>query len=652
MKHFIALTLVLLSFVQCLAQVSEKAAYTKYGPIIPGSSVDYFSEIERKSVRSPEFDSKDAASGYDVRYMKMNLNIDPAQLYISGSVSTTIRARTVLQEVRMELAADFTIDSIICQGQPLNFQHTQPWDLLITLPQELQEGQRIEFTIYYQGIPSTAQGFGSVGLEEHAGVPAFWTLSEPYGARDWWPGKNDLTDKIDTTEIIVNTPQQYRAGSNGLLVSELVSGTTRINHWKHNYPIVPYLVGIAVTNYSVYTDTTYSNGTMVPVLNYVYPENLEEARTRTESTVPLMELFSDLFIQYPFASEKYGHAQFGWGGGMEHQTMTFMGRFDFEIIAHELAHQWFGDAVTLNSWHDIWLNEGFATYLSGLAYEHMFDGYYWPRWKRITLNVITVLPGGSVYVDDTTNVNRIFDSRLSYRKGSYVLHSLRWLIGDNAFFAACKKYLTLPETSYGFASTDLLKSLMEEASGMDLTEYFDDWYYGKGYPSYNLTVNSNEDQSYTLELSQVTSDPSVDFFEMPVPVVFYSGGKDTVFVLDHTHNGQTWTVNLPFAVIDSVRIDPEMWLISANNQILLDTSFPGTNPTVQIYPNPSADFIRITTGVRDAEIIISDTKGSTVLEVRNYDGYKWIDISGLRTGAYLVQLRLGKLKAESRLIKL
>ncbi|MGE5317131.1 MAG: M1 family aminopeptidase, partial [Chloroflexota bacterium] len=610
------------------------------------------SSIEKNTPVLKSDDATDETSGYDVRYMKMNLNIDPNQLYISGYVSTVIQARIPLSEIKMQLATDFTVDSIIYAAQHLSFTHLQPWDLIITLPQPLVEGERMQFDIHYHGVPSTAQGFGTVGSEVHEGVPAFWTLSEPYGARDWWPGKNDLTDKIDTTEIIINTPVQYRAASNGLLISDTVSGNTRINHWKHNYPIAPYLIGVAVTNYAVYTDTTYSAGTMVPVLNYVYPETLEEAMSRTESTAPLMELYTDLFIPYPFSSEKYGHAQFGWGGGMEHQTMTFLGRFDFEIIAHELAHQWFGDAVTLNSWHDIWLNEGFATYLSGLSYEHLFDGFYWPRWKMITLNVITALPGGSVYVDDTTNINRIFDSRLSYRKGSYVLHSMRWLIGDSAFFAACRNYLNDPQAMYGFASTDLLKSHMEASSGKDLTEFFNDWYYGKGYPSYTLNVSSNEDQSYTLELSQVTSDPSVDFFEMPVPVTFYSGGVDTTFILDHHTNGQTWIVNLPFIIIDSINIDPEMWLISGNNQILLDSSNPDLNNKLQIYPNPTKDFIRLSSAKRNSIVYISDIKGSEIMQIRDYDGFKWIDVSTLRKGVYIVKIKSNTFEAKAKLVKL
>lgn len=648
MKRYLSLFILVIAVSGQLSAQQKTAVTDSF--FEPGTGVDNCAHTLRSSaILLP--DEVDAASGYDVRFMRMELSVDPAELYISGKISTTIQARTDISEVRMQLITDFDVSSVLYQGSAVQFVHQAPWDLIITLPAVLATGSRATLEVTYLGVPSTAQGFGSVGIGEHEGIPAFWTLSEPYGARDWWPGKNDLTDKIDSTEIIINTPEEYRAASNGLLMLDTVVSGTRTNVWKHNYPVVPYLVAVAVTNYAVYTDTTYSLGTMVPVLNYVYPEDLEEIMARTEQTVPLMELFSELFIKYPFAEEKYGHAQFGWGGGMEHQTMSFMGRFDFEIIAHELAHQWFGDMVTLNSWHDIWLNEGFATYLSGLAYEHMFDGYYWPRWKQLTVNNIVALPGGSVYVADTVNINRIFDSRLSYRKGAYLLHSLRWVVGDSAFFAACINYLNDPLAKYGFASTDMLKSHMEASSGKDLIEYFNDWYYGQGYPSYVLTVNSMEDQKFNVQLTQTTSHPSVDFFEMPVPVTFYGQGKDTTFVFDHQNNQQTWIVDPGFSP-DSIKLDPDLWIISANNQVLLDSTEPLPYPGIRIFPNPTRDFIRITTNDRNADLSITDLKGSTVIAKKNFNQFEWIDVRGLKQGVYIIRMTGADFSVEERFIKL
>lgn len=616
----------------------------------PGSAADYCSFSKQQTTLLQPQNSREA-SGYDVKYLRMELNIDPGVLYLSGSVKTQFEASQDISSIEMELSTDFTIDSIIHQGNALTFQHDSPWMLTIQFPAVLPAGTLNEIEIYYRGIPSTAQGFGSVGMKLHAGVPALWTLSEPYGARDWWPGKNDLTDKIDSVDIIVHSPEAYRTASNGLLMSDVVADGTRTNHWKHKYPIVPYLIAVAVTNYSVYTDTAWSLGKLVPVINYVYPETLLESQQDTKATVPLIDLYSNLFMQYPFSDEKYGHAMFGWGGGMEHQTMSFMGRLDFEIVAHELAHQWFGDMVTTNSWHDIWLNEGFATYLSGLSYEHMFDGYYWSIWKGINLEKVVRWPDGSVYVADTMNISRIFDSRLSYSKGALVLHSLRWVIGDDAFFEGCYNYLNDPVARYGFASTQMLREHMEAVSGMNLEEFFADWYYGEGYPSYVLNLTSQEDQSYHAVLSQSTSHSSVDFFEMPVPVLLSGAVKDTLIVLDHQSNNQVFEINPGFAV-QSVTIDPDQWLISANNQVLLDSAEPLKYPTMNIYPNPATDQIMVSVLNTRGDLLICDINGRVVLTMKDYGNYQWIDISRLEKGVYLLRFTGKDFKAEAPFIKL
>lgn len=195
-----------------------------------------------------------------------------------------------------------------------------------------------------------------------------WTLSEPYGARDWWPTKQTLNDKIDSCDIFVTTPSGYKVGSNGILLNVVQDGNNVIHHWKHIHAEPAYLIAIAVADYSEYIDwVPLDSGDSLMVLEYVYPCNLLSAQLQTTDIIPTMQFFIELFGDFPF--EKYGHAQFGWGGGMEHSSMTFVGGFNHGLLAHELAHQWFGDKITCGSWQDIWLNEGFATYLEGLTYD-------------------------------------------------------------------------------------------------------------------------------------------------------------------------------------------------------------------------------------------------------------------------------------------
>jgi aminopeptidase N len=356
-----------------------------------------------------------------------------------------------------------------------------------------------------------------------------------------------LNDKIDSIDVQVTTPLFYRAASNGILAAEIPKGdSTTTFHWRHRYPIVTYLIAIAVTEYEVFSDfVPVPDGPDIEVLNYVYAEDLDEAVNRLDATVGIMEFFNQRFGLYPFADEKYGHAQFGFGGDIEHQTMSFMGGFSHGLQAHELAHQWFGNKVTLGSWQDIWLNEGFATYLDGLTYEAGLYPTDWRSWLAGKIASVTSRPDGAVFVDDTTNVARIFSGRLSYNKGAMLLYMLRWKLGDDDFFQAVRNYVDDPALAFDFARTADLQRHLEAQSGQKLDEFFDDWFYGEGYPSYTVQWKAGSDQ-VELTLFQQTSHPSVDFFEMPVPIRVSGHGQDTLLRLDHTFSGQEFALDLPF----------------------------------------------------------------------------------------------------------
>ncbi len=590
-----------------------------------------------KSVRqhAVKYEAEDQKmNNFDVTYLQFNLHIDPAQEEISGSVLTRFQTTDdIASGIEMELNTNYFIDSILFDGKPATYNHFGDFDLRIFLPADFDIRHPADVEVFYHGIPSMGDGFGSVGRVKHNDVWGMWTLSEPFGCRDWWPGKNDLSDKADSVDVFIHSPEIYRAASNGILVSEEVNAGIRTCHWKHRFPIASYLIGVAVTNYEVYSQWATSGGELVEIVNYVYPEDKAVIMPRTAEMIEVIELFSELFTPYPFLGEKYGHAQFGWGGGMEHQTMSFMGRFDFEIMAHELAHQWFGNSVTLNSWQDIWLNEGFATYLAALTYEHFFDGYYWPRWKSITIGFVVSEPGGKVFVDDISNNDRLFDSRLSYYKASHLLHMLRWKMGDDSFFEACRNYLNDSRLSYGFAGTNDLKAHLEAAYGKDLTEFFEDWYYGEGFPTYHAEVTQLVANDYKIKLSQQQSHPSVDFFEMPVPIRFKGVERDTLIVFDNLKNNQEWIV-YPGFKIDSVFIDPEQWLVSGNNTFELKYEAS----QAELYPNPANTQIRLLTEVEPSQIRIFDLTGRQVKVPFVFLGSGVnLDISSLRQGCYLIQ---------------
>jgi aminopeptidase N len=454
-----------------------------------------------------------------------------------------------------------------------------------------------------------------------------------------------MTKLIVLTSIsphpIVNplSNNQYIAVSNGLEQSQTINGTTKTTHFKHQYPIPAYLIAIAVTNYATYSHEVSNNGKPFNIVNYVYPETLESSKTATAITVDIMELFSTLFEEYPFASEKYGHAQFGWGGGMEHTTVSFMGSFSRRLIAHELAHQWFGNKVTCGSWKDIWLNEGFASYCEGLVIEHLDGNSSFTTWKQGRINYITSQTDGAVYLSDqdTTNVSRIFNGRLSYSKGAMVLHMLRKKMGDTQFYQGLQNYLQDPNHAYGYAKTEHLLSIMEAACGEDLAPFFNDWIYNEGYPSYSIVWNQPETTELSLQLSQTQSHPSVTFFEAPVPIrVHGTLGEVMDIVLEHSANNQVFSKTVNFTVA-SIEFDPENDLISKNNTVTLGLIEKNINHSITIYPNPTSNLICID---KPEHLSISSVKIYNALGqfINAYNHPECLDVSKLSSGLHFITI--------------
>ncbi|HKI89518.1 MAG TPA: M1 family aminopeptidase [Draconibacterium sp.] len=588
---------------------------------------------------------------YDLIYQRMEWNIDPAVHYISGKVTSYFVSQNEgLNEISFNLYDSLTVDSVVQGIQKINFTRSKNI-LNLQLDHSLHNQETDSVSIYYQGEPGKS-GFGAFTQSEHDGMPIIWTLSEPYGAFEWWPCKQSLADKIDSIDVWVTSPEAYRTASNGVLVSDNIINGNRTMHWKHRFPIATYLVAIATTNYASYSDSLLLNGgKKIEILNYVFPEDENDAKNKTPVTAEIMQLYNDLIGEYPFSKEKYGHAQFGWGGGMEHQTMSFMSGFNFELIAHELAHQWFGDYITLASWQDIWLNEGFATFLTGLAYENLLDGVWWPRWKQVNTEYILSNPSGSVFVNDTTSVSRIFSSRLSYSKGAYLLHMLRWILGDTHFFEGLQNYFNDREVANGFATTEQFVQHMENAGDTTLTEFFNDWYYGQGFPIYSTSYIQESLEILHIQLSQITSDSSVNFFEMPVPVRVYNFDKtDSVdFRLINTENNQEFTVNPGFEVSE-LKIDPDLWLISQTAEIV-QTPLIKTSDEFRVFPNPFKNQLNVIlpTGKKIIGTSIFTTDGKLLKSFA--PNQTLLNVSQLKPGLYILKIETPQNTFERKVIK-
>jgi len=619
----------------------------------------------RQSIQNHEKESKKAflqtqsspaGRNFNVLHYRCEWSIDPNIRYISGRVRTTFR---VTSDTASFLIFDFynglTVDSVVFQGQKRNAGFIGTGLFKVKTGIILSQNQIDSVSIYYKGIPANT-GFGAFNKQMHAGIPIIWTLSCPYAAKDWWPCVQNLEDKADSIDLIITTPSQYKAAGNGLLVSEVQSGTKKITHWKHKYPIATYLIATAVTNYSAFTHKVHLSsqnpGDSLPVVNYVYPEGLTSAITNTKKVLPILQYYDSLIAPYPFRKEKYGHAQFGWGGGMEHQTMSFMTDFSFDLQAHELAHQWFGDFITCRSWRDIWLNEGWATYMAALAGKR-FGTANFINWLNSSQNSVKSLASGSVWVNDTSNINRVFDSRLTYTKGALVLHMLRWELGDHAFWQGVRNYQSDPLLSFGFSTTQQFIQHLELTSDRNLSGFIADWFTGQGYPTYalKLTRNGNEME---LKMPQTTSHSSVAFFEMRVPIRFRATGFDTTIVFQHDSSQQVFHFNLPFSPT-SVVFDPDKWLIAKSSvQIMTESSpFIEDQNRISVYPNPFSESLMLQNDSdQSLQVRILNAQGQEIANQTLFPGLqKSLNLGEIASGVYVVQYEKAGIVFSRKLVK-
>ena len=593
------------------------------------------------------------AANYDLKYHRFNWEVNPSIKYIKGDVTTFfVPLISNFNEIYFDLSSALTVDSVKYHDSLISFNHFGDNSLRLNLPSIIPQSTLDSVTIFYQGVPPATSN-DAFTQSTHASQPVIYTLSEPFGAHEWWPCKESLSDKIDSIDIFVTTPKQYKVGSQGLLVNTTTNGVTNTYHWKHRYPIVTYLISLAVTNYAEFTINANLTQGILPIQNFVYPEDSATSYNQINFIKPIIELYDSLFTPYPFMNEKYGHAQFGWNGGMEHQTMSSMGNFSESLMAHELAHQWFGDKVTCDSWTEIWLNEGFATYCTGLFYKYNAP-IWWMPWREDMINTVTSQPGGSVYNPDTTNISRIFSSRLSYKKGAYLLRMLDWKVGETNFFQAINNYLADVNLAYNFSSTQNLKNHLEIVSGIDLTEFFNDWYYGEGFPSYQITC-SQVGGNVNFVVNQTQSHNSVSFYEMPIPIYVKGQGFDTTFVFDHTFSGQFFSATLPFS-IDSVFFDPELWILSKNNTVDFTVGIDKIIELndVKVYPNPTSHVVNILANQQILNIKVFDALGKQLEPIKytinSVNGI--VDISNLKNGIYTIEIEFKNSSIRKKITKI
>lgn len=578
---------------------------------------------------------------YDLQYQRMDVSINPAVAQISGSVTSHFKPTQAMSSIYFDLTNQLTVSQVTFHGQPLVFQQLSTKEVKIDFTSSLPANVLDSLTIQYSGTPPTNNN--AFFTSTQGGNPVLSTLNEPYGAQDWFPTKQSLNDKIERFDIKVTTPSQYSVASNGKLMSETILGNgQKLTFWRTNYPTTAYLIALSITNFVKLNDTM--GNPPFPFVNYIYPATAANTTSMAniEWTKTVMNTFETYFGTYPFRNEKYGHMEFTAGGGMEHQTMSSMGGWSKQLIAHELAHQWFGDKVTCGAWNDIWLNEGFATFGEHVANEKLLlTNTQFLSYLLNEKNVITSAPGGSVYVADANlgSIGTIFSGRLSYSKGGYVVRMIKWILGDALFYQALKDYHTRPNLAYNYVRTSDLNTSLLQSTGKDFTEFFNDWIYGQGYPTYDIRWKQTGN-TLTFKAAQTQSHSSVSFFEMPLPIkVNGTGGQVAYLALNNTTNNQYFTESVSFPVA-SVEFNYEYQILEKNSTVTQDNTLSVSDLSKQqfaLYPNPAKNEINIKGIDKSTDFAIYFTDGKLVKR-GTYQPEKSINISELVPGTYIFKI--------------
>jgi aminopeptidase N len=596
----------------------------------------------------------------DVTYYKLNLNVSYSPKNIKGEVTINAKSKTTsLDQVTIDLQNALTTDSVKIGNKKLTFLH-QSNQILIKLDKIYTENQIVSLVIYYHGIPGSS-GFDSFVFGTHNGQKdlAIWSLSEPYGSSDWFPCKNSVDDKADSSDVWITGDKYFTSVSNGILEKTIDnSDGTRTFQWKNRYPIAQYLISIAMSNYILYQNQfTFEGQISMPITHYIYPESLTNTNKLTlDKTTFMLDLFSKKFGLYPFIKEKYGHAQFGWGGGMEHQTCTSLTipASGFEtLIAHELAHQWFGDKITCKNWESIWLNEGFASYgecvyTEAIGGKSAYDAYI----NAFMTSAKTAK--GTIYVQDVSNINEIFSSSRTYRKGASVLHMLRGIVGDDKFFKILQTY-TASKNAYANAVTEDFQAIAEQVYGQKLDYFFQQWIFGQNYPKYKFSWSSSPQSDGThkvkAEVSQnINTNPT--FFTMPIQLRVPIGLGDTTITVFNDRASQTFEFTLKEKPKE-VNFDPNNLILKdlevvATQSLLTNEPIIDDNFGLTIAPNPSSDEIEVSFRLAKSssvKISIIDFSGKEILSlfeeklmVGNYS--RNLKISQFQSGTYILNLKV------------
>ena len=636
----------------------------------------------------------DQLDRYDVKFYKLDISVSSTNTLIQGKglIYAEVQNST-LDTFVVELIDSLSpitymiVDSLFLNGVQSSFVHSNH---LIKVPANpgFPVSSRFTAEIYYHGDggSTSVTNYNGISTGTAFNSSVSYTYSEPFWSKIWWPCKQVLSDKADSLQVSITTESNCKAGSNGILKSVVPLPGNKVRYdWVSNYPVDFYLVSFAVGQYIEHIAYAEIEGTSDSILiqSYLFQDcpYLPMHLNAIEKTKAYLNLFSKLYGGYPFKNEKYGYCltNSDWGA-MENQTMTTIGYqaldttaasiggyYYYWYSAHEIGHSWFGDNVTCATWQDIWINEGFASYSEYLALQYLESQSSADFWMNNAHQIIMLQPGGSVYipVEYSNDENIIFDYRLTYKKGAAIVHILRnELANDSIFFQTLKNFQY--EFKYGTASALDFKNILEITSGQDFTDFFDQWFFGEGYPKFNIHWSQVED-TLIINSSQTTSSPVTPLFRMPVDFKLYFNRADTTIRLYQASNQETFRIYFPHS-ISNVEFDPDNWIINQSNIVHTGIEdehiFKNSFYLYPNYPNPFNPVTKIKFSVPNTSIENSHTKlvvfdllgkeiATLVDEVKKPGSYEVeFDARDLSSGVYLYRLQIDDMVQIKKMILL
>jgi aminopeptidase N len=516
--------------------------------------------------------AREALGHTDLLHCNLDIEIILSPATIIGSNTFTLMSTVDnLTEFTFRLRNNYIITSALINGStPVAASSPSTTTRVVTLDRPYNIGETFTLKIDYNG-PPVSRGMGSINFTTSAGNPVVATLSEPYFAYTWWPCKDgdfgqpgDTADKF-TLDIAITAPANMRSVANGLLqgIDDLSGGRRRFR-WSSNYPIATYLVAFASSVYNTHTvNYVYPGGTM-PVEFNLYPgQDTAANRAAWARCLDMLETFRPIFGLYPFIDEKYGIYNFPFSGGMEHQTNSGQSGYGEWLTAHELAHQWWGDDVTTRTWHDIWLNEGFATYSEALWEERKPGSSGLPALHAAMNSRRPTSVDGTVYVPDVSDFNRIFSSNFSYRKGAWVLHQLRKVVGDETFFEILATYRTL-FTGSSATTADFI-AVASAVHGENLDWFFQQWLFMPGAPAYTFGHQSVVigGQNYLKLHIRQMQQASYGLYRMPIDIRIDTTQGSTTSTIWNWANRQHYLIPIGSGAT-SIAIDEFNWILATS----------------------------------------------------------------------------------------